>query len=278
MSTTFKAYGDVEGPLGFPMLEQQAQQLDELLKAHPGYEYQRAKAKAAPDLLPGERADVSWIQTEAIDADHEIVLASGFKDDIFRLNPVVTLNHNYWNPPIGKSVWRQRLKESDRRGIKAKTTYPTRPEEWPLDQPWPSDPAWALVKAGLMNGKSIGFLTLTSHAPTDEEIKRRPELAKVRRIIDEWMLVEYCCCWAPSNSEAVVEATAKSGVSPLDLKAFGIEPAPPKDDPAKTEPIIVHTSLDEVAKAVSQSLAAIDLDGIAKRVTEESYHRLKGQM
>jgi hypothetical protein len=74
---------------------------------------------------------------------------------------------------------------------------PTRPDEW-TDPVWPSDTAWSLVKSGLMGGKSTSFLTLKAHAPTDEEAKRRPDLQRVRRIVDEWPF-----------PEAVVEAVSK---------------------------------------------------------------------
>ena len=56
------------------------------------------------EFSEGERADVAWIQTEAIDHDHEIVLASGFRDDVYKGNPIVTLNHSYELPPVGKSI------------------------------------------------------------------------------------------------------------------------------------------------------------------------------
>src|SRR5262245_57729214 len=104
-------------------------------------------------------------------------------DSIFRHNPTGTLNHNYWRP-VGKSLWRQKVKEDGHRGVKAKTVYPERPQEWPEEEPWANDAAWALVKAGLMLGKSIGFVTLASHPPAEEEVRRRPELATVRRIVD----------------------------------------------------------------------------------------------
>src|SRR6516162_10419964 len=63
----------------------------------------------------------------------------------------------------------RRLKHGERVGIKAKTKYPERPGSWPKDEegkdrPWPPDTTLALVQAGLLNGKSIGFLPLKVHA------------------------------------------------------------------------------------------------------------------
>ncbi len=274
MTRFLTEYGDTEGPLGFPMRDADAQALDATLKAHPGHEYQRLVVeKATAELSAGERADVSWIQTEAIDRYGEIVLSAGLDDRFFKGNPIVTINHDYTRHPVGRSLWRVRQREGDRRGVKAKTLYPPRPDEWPADQPWPSDSAWALVKSGLMGGKSIGFLTLKAHAPTDEEVRRRPELAKVRRIVDEWALLEYSCCWLPVNPEAVVEATSKALVSPLDLKAFGIDLPP-----TPAERTIRFTPLSEVEKAIARTLAGVDVNDMARRALDAATARATGRV
>src|SRR5436309_2124811 len=103
--TFLEQYGDTEGPLGFPMRDAEAKALDALIRENPGHEYQRVVVeKATADLSSGERADVSWIQTEAIDRYGEIVLASGFDDAFFKANPIVTVNHDYTRCPIGNSV------------------------------------------------------------------------------------------------------------------------------------------------------------------------------
>jgi hypothetical protein len=36
-------------------------------------------------------------------------------DSQFALNPIVTLNHNYGAPPIGRSLWRKFVKNGDTR-------------------------------------------------------------------------------------------------------------------------------------------------------------------
>src|SRR5579885_2402593 len=89
-----KEYG-VEGPLGFPMADRQARMLDTLLKTLPKskeFEYRRhVKAAATTELSPGERSDVSWITTEALDHANEVVLAKGMNDSQYQGNPIVTL-------------------------------------------------------------------------------------------------------------------------------------------------------------------------------------------
>ena len=104
-------YGSAEGPLGFPMQDRQAQALDAILKAlpnEPAYAYRKAiVAKGPSETLMGERSDVSWITTEDPDRQGEVVLARGMNDSQFRLNPIVTMQHAYHMPPVGKSLWRK---------------------------------------------------------------------------------------------------------------------------------------------------------------------------
>ena len=56
-------------------------------------------------------------------------------------------------------------------GIKARTHYPPRPDNWPADKPWAPDEVLALIQAGLLQGKSIGFLPARVRSPTAEETK-----------------------------------------------------------------------------------------------------------
>ena len=92
-------YGPVEGPLGFPMPDRAARTLDTLLKSlprTPEYEYRHlVTAKAATEINPGERSDVSWISSESPDRTREVVIAKGMNDSQFAANPIVTLGHAY---------------------------------------------------------------------------------------------------------------------------------------------------------------------------------------
>src|SRR3954454_10785401 len=100
-----KIHFDTEGPLGLPMKDSQARLLEDLLRTLPAEDRELRRLvslKAPSELLAGERADVSWITTEAIDRDAEIVVARGMNDAHFRLNPIVTLNHDYQRPPVGR--------------------------------------------------------------------------------------------------------------------------------------------------------------------------------
>jgi hypothetical protein len=162
-----------EGPLGFPMTDRQAVAVDQILKSLPGdtiFRYRKSViARGASEVLPGERSDVSWITSEEPDREHEVVVAKGMNDCQFKLNPIVTMQHAYWLPPVGKSLWRKVVRDGERQGVKAKTVYPARPQSWPVEKDWPADVALALVQADLLRGKSIGFLPTKVHEPKTAE-------------------------------------------------------------------------------------------------------------
>jgi hypothetical protein len=131
MPSLLPTYRPIDGPLGFPRLDCQARQLDTLLQGLPkSREHANRKtvvAKAPPELTPGQRSDVSCISTESVDCMGEVVLAKAMNDAQFQQNPLVTLDHCYRMPPVGKSLWRKPVKGGDLMGIKAKTLYPPSP-------------------------------------------------------------------------------------------------------------------------------------------------------
>jgi hypothetical protein len=273
----------IEGPLGFPMADKAARAVDALLKTLPktkDYEYRKALVARPPtELNPGERSDVSWISTEAVDRMGEVVAARGMDDSQFALNPVVTLGHNYDLPPVGRSLWRRRIKDAiapdGMPGIKAKTQYPARPDGWPASDPWLADNVFALVQAGLLQGKSIGFLPTKVHVPDEKEAQRRGWGDGVRLVIDEWLLLEYACVTLPANQNALVEAVSKGQVElPGELcAALGFERAAPAE-----ERIVCFTPLEEVERAVRRSVERIDFDALVRRVIEDALDRARGRV
>ncbi|MFO0929151.1 MAG: hypothetical protein U0736_19365 [Gemmataceae bacterium] len=203
-----------------------------------------------------------------------VVVAAGMDDSQFRLNPVVTLGHDYSLPPVGRSVWRRRVRDGDpphgRVGIKAKTRYPARPASLPDREPWPSDQVFALVQAGLLCGKSIGFLPIQVHAPDRDERRRHGWGDEVRRVVDRWLLLEYACVCLPANQHALVEVVAK-GALPLAepvRRALGLVPPRP----------VAFTALDEVGRAVARRVAAFDLPGRAARAVADALDRVRGRV
>jgi hypothetical protein len=282
-----KEFGTTLGPLNFPQLDKQARALDMLLRSLPKsreYEYRHAViAKAPTELNPGERSDVSWISTETVDRTGEVVISRGMNNSQFVSNPVVTLGHAYYLPPVGRSLWQKRVKDGDTVGIKAKTQYPQRPTSWSATEPWPPDKVLTLVQAGLMQGKSIGFLPTRAHFADAKEAKKNDWPDGVI-VFEEWLLLEYAVCFLPVNQDALVQEVSKGLELPPDfLKAMGLEeaslrksePHPPTVDP---ERVVAFTALSEVERAVQARLAGMDWDRMARTVVQESLDRMRGKV
>jgi hypothetical protein len=262
-------YGDCEGPLGIPCQDRQARALEAVLQALPMDELHApghlVVTGATTELLPGERADVSWISTEDPDRMHEIVLAAGMNDEHFKLNPVVTLQHAYGLPPVGRSPWRRRVRDGGRAGVKAKTVYPPRPAAWTAGEPWPPDFAFPLVQSGLLCGKSIGFLPTKVRTPTDDEIRQRPGLRDVRRIIEEWVLLEYACVYFPAQPAAVVEAVTKGMALPASIReVLNLPESPP----------LPFTTLAEVERHLTRRIEAMDVPAVAGQALDRARGRV----
>lgn len=273
-------YGPAEGPLGFPMPDRAAQALDAVLRSLPRsneFAYRKAVSAEAPtEVSPGERSDVSWISSEEPDRVSEVVLARGMDDSQFKLNPIVTLQHAYTLPPVGRSLWRKVVKDGPRRGIKAKTLYPTRPADWPKDD-WPPDVAFSLVQADLLRGKSIGFLPTKVHTPTRDE-RQQAGWQGVELVIDEWVLLEYACVYLPCQQNAVVEAVSKSLPVPDGfLKALGLAEAAA---PGQSEwpAVVPFVPLEEFERALHGLANHLDLEALARHVMTTEMDRLRGRV
>jgi hypothetical protein len=279
MPAFLKEYGNTEGPLGFPMRDKEARTLEALLKSlprTPEYEYRHHVVTRAPtEVNPGERSDVSWISTQTPDRVGDVVIARGMNDSQYQANPIVTLGHAYGLPPVGRSLWRKRVKDGSPPagvvGVKAKTVYPPRPDAWPAGEPWPPDQVFALVQAGLLAGKSIGFLPLRVHVPDEKEAAERGWADRVGLVIDEWLLLEYACVSLPANQEALVESVSKGAVAlaPELARVLGLDPA---------GRVIPFTPLAEVERAVHDAVAAIDFAALANRAARQAWDRARGRI
>jgi len=265
-----------EGPLGFPMTDKQARNLDTLLKAMPKskeFEYRKTVfAKGQTELNPGERSDVSWISTETPDRYNHVVFAKGMNDSQYALNPIVTLNHAYDMPPIGRSLWRKFVKDGAVRGIKAKTLYPPMPAAWPGADVWLPDKVFALIQAGLLNAKSIGWLPTKAHFADAKEMLKN-SWTDGTLVVEEWLLIEYAVGSIPVNPETVVEAVSKMALPTDFAKVLGwkesvMAPTSPAD------PLVRFTSLDEIERAIKSRVSAIDFTDL----TRETIERMRGRV
>ncbi|MFL5245067.1 MAG: hypothetical protein ACJ8FY_23440 [Gemmataceae bacterium] len=299
-------YGKATGPLGFPLLDKQAFALEAILRNLPKddtFSYRKSLVDQGPtEVSPGERSDVSWISTEHPDRMSEVVIARGMDDSQFRLNPLVTLNHAYWAPPAGKSLWRKVVKDGSSRGIKAKTVYPARPANW-TEETWVPDLAFALVQADLLRGKSIGFLPTKVHVPDAKEMTRNG-WKNVALVIDEWILLEYACVYLPAQQNAVVEAVSKTlpALPEAVCKALGINsasiaaPTPePQPQPAP-EPEFRNgenglelglglgqergsfLSLDDIAALLRDHVDNLDLETFTQDLVQKHLDRWRGRV
>jgi hypothetical protein len=301
-----------EGPLGFPQTDRQAIALDAILKALPkdnAFRYRKTTVARPPsELLAGERADVSWISTEDPDRTGEVVLAKGMNDSQFKHNPIVTMQHAYWLPPVGKSLWRKVVRDGERQGVKAKTLYPARPADWPEGKEWPADIALSLVQADLLRGKSIGFLPTRVHPPRAKELEENG-WPQVDLVIDEWLLLEYACTYLPAQQHAIVEAVSKSlpgefrrllGVEEGgDLRSgvsagsgdprralLGVEEnheghkEHKEESNCNCQPIHIgrFTPLEEIEKALCRRIAGLDLRTLTDRAAQEALDRARGRV
>jgi hypothetical protein len=261
-----KPYFDCEGPFGLPMKDKQARILEMRLKDLPrddAYALRRCSIeRGVTEVLPEGRCEVSWITAETPDRAGDVVLAAGMDDSHYRLNPIVTMNHAYDAPPVGRSLWRRRVREGSLTGIKAKTIYPPRPAAW--DDPWPPDRAFELIQAGLLGGKSIGFFPLKLRPPTAREAER-PGYENVRYIIEEWLLAEYACCVLPMQPYAVLDEVCKQA-------GGGQAGSLPHGGP------IFFTTLDEIVRSLPARLTSPDFIRRLEKSLERSWEKTRGRV
>ena len=284
--STWQKHYETEGPLGFPMTEKQARNLDVILKSLPKekeYGYKKTTFhKASTEVSTGERADVSWISTETPDRYGHVVVAKGMSDAQFALNPIVTLNHNYSIPPIGKSLWRKFHKDGQTRGVKAKTVYPAKPDAWG-DDAWPPDKVFTLIQAGLLNGKSIGWIPTKLHYADDAEMKLN-SWKDDTLVIDNWLLIEYAVGTIPVNPETVVQIVSKCGTMEgtllkaleWDEELFKVSPGGVKEGEKKTElpALVKFTPVSEIITAAQRAIEKIDVKEIVNDAVGKQFGRV----
>jgi len=220
-----RAYGDCEGPFGFPMPSAVAKEVERIQKGLPqeirDMGYQKRTTLAPMDIAEGERADISLITSDAVDRDREVMIPKGGNWKQFEKNPVVTFAHAYDQLPVGRALWVKAARDDKTNGWLAKTQYTERPEDW--EGPWFPDAVWHFVKSGDLAGKSIGFLPLDGSPPDEKEIKARPELAGVQFVIRKWLALEYAVAPVQSNPDAIVIAVGKAHDAGLEIPSVIFE-------------------------------------------------------
>ncbi len=157
-----------------------------------------------------DNSAIAWISTDAIDRDKEVMLPKGVNTENFLKNPVVLWAHDYSGTPVGKTQW---IKQG-RKYIKAKWEWADTEKAQEIKQLW---------EGGFLNAVSVGFIVSKSHEPTPDDIKKNPDWAEVRLVIDEWELLEFSIVPVPANPAALVAAVKELNISEATQKELGIE-------------------------------------------------------
>jgi hypothetical protein len=104
-------------------------------------------------------------------------------------------------------------------------------------------------------------------------------MAKVSRVIDEWLLIEYAVTFLPINQNALVEAVSKSAVKPQALKQLGIDvPEPLACGLAAPPALIAFTSEGELHQAIERRIASFDFEAAARRAISDGISRVCGHV
>ena len=138
-----------------------------------------------------------------------------------------------------------------------------------------------LRSAGLLQGKSIGFLPVKVHIPDSKEVQKNNWGDNVGLVIDEWLLLEYACVFLPANQDALVESVAKNGLALTEdvLQALGLGKQLFGDgDGGSHERVISFTSLDEIHNAVLGQIAAIDFQALAEKTIKDTFYKSIGRV
>ena len=146
------------------------------------------------DVVDSERSVVGVISTSSKDRDREVVDPQGAILSDYQKNRVVLYGHDYHGLPIGRNMWIKRKGNA----LIAKTEFARRPDDLPDSQPWLPDQVYHLMKEGMLNGFSIGFIPLEERELEEAETK-----SGVERAWSKWLMLEYSIVAVPSNPEAV---------------------------------------------------------------------------
>ncbi|MCH9021176.1 MAG: HK97 family phage prohead protease [Planctomycetes bacterium] len=201
-------------------------------------------------VADGKREFVATINTDSIDRDKEIVDPAGIKWKNFLKNPVIMLQHQNWELPIGKAIWIKRFNNDGVRGIVAKGIIADGMER--------ADDTFKLMQQGILTTTSIGFGVLESREPSSEEIKNDPKLKGVTRIITKSELYEYSIVAIPSNVGATVHAVSKmpswitgKEEEPVEMREI-VNPPVELKEPIQLVPLVSLVEVHELDEVMTQ--------------------------
>lgn len=168
-----------------------------------------------PAQVLGDRQLRFTISSAIVDRALDVIDQSGWDLTGYRLNPVVLLQHNSWDFPIGKCV------DIGLEGGDLRATVEFVPADMPSGLGELSETVLRLCKEGFMSATSVGF------RPIEWDVSADPA-----RGADDWLpgfdfrkqdLTEFSIVTVPCNLEAVIDPahreTADSAASLLDIVA-----------------------------------------------------------
>ena len=133
----------------------------------------------------------------------------------------------------------------------------------------------ALVQAGLLQGKSIGFLPTKVHIPDEKEVSQNNWTDDVALVIDEWLLLEYACVFLPANQDALVEAVSKGSV---DIAARSCCDALGLNQPASNRDPIAFTPWEEIERVIARRVEAIDFLALTQQAIQRGFDKARGRI
>lgn len=158
----------------------------------------------------GYKSALLKASTNDIDRDGESIVIKGIDLKHYRLNPIICVNHDYHEMPIGRSAWEDISSGS----LISKALFAKKPEDW--DTAWEPDRVFALAEQNIIKGVSIGFMELDKSAPTEKELRADPKLASCKAIIRKSRLLEISIVSIPCNQMAGILETEK-GIDEVDF-------------------------------------------------------------
>lgn len=163
------------------------------------------KEYLGPVQVLGERQIRFTISTGAVDRAQDVIDQSGWDLSGYRKNPVVLLQHNAWDFPIGKCV------DIGLEGGDLRATVEFVPADMPSGLGELAETTLRLCKEGFMSATSVGF------RPIDWDVTADPA-----RGADDWLpgfdfrkqdLTEFSIVTVPCNSEAVIDPAHREQLS-----------------------------------------------------------------
>lgn len=178
----------------------------------------------------GDRQIETIASTATLDRERDRILASAWKLDAYRTNPVILWSHSYHEPPIAVcrsiGVVNGQLKTVD---------------EFPPRGVYPfADQVYDLVKAGVIKAKSVGFRPRAATPNADGGVD-----------FTDCELLEHSYVSVPANPEALVTAKSKA----YDRAALGK---------------FLNISLDDAGEEEIFDLESIDIGIVADDISIEA--------